>query len=235
MPGERRTEVQLLDVVHDADDGVPVGARAAEGAHLPPDGAIGVVQALERLVDHGHPRRVGAVGRREHAALARGHPEDVEEALGHHRHVRARVVALVGERLARQHRRHLGGRRRRRGAERGPDHRREAPRRSSRLGEAAPAGPVGVVGRRQATRAVNTSRVAMPGSKRVTLTMLWMTRPDTTSSANDNAISPTTRTRDSRPILRPVVPRPSSFRSGSTSPATPAGRGRGRRPAPPAR
>ena len=79
-------------------------------------------------------------------------------------------------------------------------------------------GPSGYSAAGRLSRAVSTSRVANPGSKLVTFTMLRRTRPETTSRANDSAISPTTSPRESRPIFRLVVPRPSSFSSGRTSP-----------------
>ena len=66
-------------------------------------------------------------------------------------------------------------------------------------------------------RAANTSVVAKPASNRMTFTMLWITSADTTSSANDNAISATTSPRERRPIFRLVEPRPSSLSSGATS------------------
>ncbi len=102
-------------------------------------------------------------------------------------------------------------------------------RSSSASAKRARLGPSGYSAAGSVTRDEKTSRVAMPGSKLVTLTMLRTTRPETTSSANDSAISPTTSQRDMRPMRRLVDPRPSSFSNGSTSPRD--ARSAGTRPA----
>ena len=79
MLEQRLAQVDVGHVLHDADDGVPVGARAAEGAHLPADRALGILAALEFLVDHGDLRRLRPVGGGEHPPLPRRHANDVEE------------------------------------------------------------------------------------------------------------------------------------------------------------